>query len=179
MRNFIIKEHSGEILVKNSPPRGATFTIYLPVAQPSTTAAEPALGVTLAASGKVLLVDDEEDVLQLEREILISHGLTASVARGVGEAIDILKRTPVDAVVADVKIPGELSTLDLYDWIGKHRPELSTHVAFTAADPNVDNIAKQMKTSGCAILTKPFRIEEFWHTVQKLLSAEIEASTRS
>lgn len=175
----IIKEHSGEILVKNSPPRGATFTIYLPVAQPSTAAAEPALGVTQAASGKVLLVDDEEDVLQLEREILISHGLTASVARGVGEAIDILKRTPVDAVVADVKIPGELSTLDLYDWIGKHRPELSTHVAFTAADPNVDNIAKQMKTSGCAILTKPFRIEEFWHAVQRLLSAEIEAPARS
>ncbi len=175
----IIKEHAGEILVKNSPPRGATFTIYLPVSQPSLPTAEPSLPIADAASGRVLLVDDEEDVLQLEREILISHGLSANIAHGAGEAIEILKRTPVDAVVADMKMPGELSTLDLYCWIGKHRPELSTHVAFTASDPTSGKVAEQLKTSGCTILTKPFRIEEFWHAVQKLLSAEIEAPAPS
>ncbi|HKQ85910.1 MAG TPA: ATP-binding protein [Candidatus Acidoferrales bacterium] len=175
----IVKEHAGEILVKNSPPRGATFTIHLPVSQPSSAAAEPPLRVAEAATGKLLLVDDEEDVLQLEREILISHGLSAKIAHSAAEAIEILKRGPVDAVVADMKMPGELSTLDLYCWIGKHRPELSTHVAFTASDPSSGKIAEQLKTSGCTILTKPFRIEEFWHAVQKLLSAEIEAPTRS
>ena len=135
--------------------------------------------ITEAASGKVLLVDDEEDVLQLEREILLSHGLSANVARSAVEAIEILKRTPVDAVIADMKMPGELSTLGLYEWIGKHRPELSTHVAFTAADPNIANTAERLRVSGCTVLTKPFRIEEFWRAVQKLLSAEIETSART
>ncbi len=175
----IIKEHAGEILVKNSPPRGATFTIFLPVARPLTIAAEPTPPALEAASGKVLLVDDEEDVLQLEREILISHGVSASVAHSAREAMEILRRTSVDAVVADIKAPGDVSTLDLYHWIGKHHPELAGHVALTAADPSVGDVAEQLKTSGCTILVKPFRIEEFWRAVQKLLSAEIEAPARS
>jgi CheY-like chemotaxis protein len=131
-----------------------------------------------AIGGRVLLVDDEEDVLQLEREILISHGLTAKTARTAGEAIEILKRSPVDAVVADMKLPGQLSTFDLYTWIGTHRPELATHVAFTASDPGGGDIAGQLKLSGCTVLAKPFRIEEFYLAVQKLLHAEVTASAR-
>jgi PAS domain S-box-containing protein len=175
----IIKEHAGEIVAKNSPPRGATFTIYLPVSPASAPSAEPSLQMPEAAAGKVLLVDDEEDVLQLEREILISHGLSAKTARSAGEAIEILKRTPVDAVVADMKMPGDLSTLDLYCWIGNHRPELATHVAFTASDPTSGKVAEQLRSSGCTVLAKPFRIEEFWLAVQKLLHAEISAPARS
>ena len=174
----IVKEHAGEIHVKNSPPRGATFTIYLPVAKGSAPAGEPESQVPEAAGGRILLVDDEEDVLQLEREILVSHGLNARIAHGAADAIEILKRTAVDAVIADMKMPGEVSTLDLYHWIGKHRPELSMHVAFTASDPGSADVAEQLKNSGCIILSKPFRIEQFWRTVQRLLHAEVSAPLR-
>ncbi len=174
----IVKEHAGEIHVKNSPPRGATFTISLPVSQASEPSPEPSSQIAEATGGRVLLVDDEEDVLQLEREILISHGLSAKTARSATEAIEILKGLPIDAVVADMKMPGDLSTLDLYRWIGKHRPELATHVAFTASDPTSGEVAEQLKSSGCSVLSKPFRIEEFWLAVQKLLHAEIAAPTR-
>jgi PAS domain S-box-containing protein len=173
----IIKEHSGEIHVKNSASRGATFTIYLPVLKPLAPTPEPAGQVPEATGGKVLLVDDEEDVLQLEREILISHGLSAKIARNAGEAIEILKRTPIDAVVADMKMPGELSTSDLYSWIGKHRPELMTHVAFTASDPASAEMAERVRAAGCTLLAKPFRIEEFWLAVQRLLNEEIATSS--
>lgn len=174
----IIKEHSGEIHVKNSPPRGATFTIYLPVSKPLPSATEPATQIPEANGGKVLLVDDEDDVLQLEREILVSHGLSAKIAHNAAEAIEILKRTPVDAVIADMKIPGELSTIDLYAWIGKHRPELTTHVAFTASDPDTREMAERVKSSGCTVLAKPFRIEEFWLAVQRLVNAEAASQLR-
>ena len=126
----------------------------------------------------MLLVDDEEDVLQLEREILISHGLSAKIAHNAGEAIEILKRTPIDAVIADMKMPGEISTLDLYFWIGKHRPELTKHVAFTASDPSSGETAERVKACGCTVLAKPFRIEEFWLSVQRLLNTEIVTSLR-
>jgi PAS domain S-box-containing protein len=174
----IIKEHSGEISVRNSPPRGATFTILLPVSVGAMPANESSAQLPEATGGKVLLVDDEEDVLQLEREILISHGLSARTAHSAKEAIEILKRTHVDALVADMKMPGQVSTLDLYCWIGNHRPELATHVAFTASDPGSGEIAEQLKGSGCAVLAKPFRIEEFWLAVQKLLQAEVASSRR-
>jgi two-component system, NtrC family, sensor kinase len=174
----IIKEHAGEIHVKNAPPRGAMFTILLPVAAGSIPEAEPSTQLSEAVGGRVLLVDDEDDVLQLEREILISHGLSAKTARSAREAIEILKRTQVDGVVADLKIPGDVSTLDLYCWIGNHRPELATHVAFTASDPTSGDVAEQLRASGCSVLPKPFRIEEFWLAVQRLLHAQETASGR-
>jgi PAS domain S-box-containing protein len=174
----IVKEHAGEIHVKNSPPRGATFTIYLPVSSPSASVIEPSSHELETVGGRVLLVDDEEDVLQLEREILISHGLRAKTARSAREAIEILKRTSVDAVVVDMKMPGEFSTLDLYYWIGNHRPELATHVAFTASDPRSGEVAEQLKSSGCTVLSKPFRIEEFWVAVRKLLNVEVTVPSR-
>jgi PAS domain S-box-containing protein len=173
----IVKEHAGEIHVKNSPPRGATFTIYLPVSVGAAPAAEPSLQLPEAAVGRILLVDDEEDVLQLEREILISHGLSAKTARSASEAIEILKRSPMDAVVADMKMPGEITTLDLYFWIANHRPELATHVAFTASEPGSNGMTEQLKKSGCTVLAKPFRIEEFWFAVQRLLHAEVGSSS--
>jgi two-component system NtrC family sensor kinase len=174
----IVKEHAGEIHVKNSPPRGATFTIYLPVSVGSAAPSEPTSQMGESAAGRVLLVDDEEDVLQLEREILISHGLSAKTVRSAAEAIEVLKRTQMDAVVADMKMPGELSTLDLYCWIGNHRPELATRVAFTASDPASGDIAGQLRASGCTVLAKPFRIEEFWTAVHKLLNAEVPVPSR-
>ena len=174
----IIKEHAGEILVKNSPPRGATFTIFLPVSVGATAAIalEPSARATESASGRVLLVDDEDDVLQLEREILISHGLSAKTARSAGEAIEILKHSQVDAVVADMKMPGETSTLDLYFWIGSNRPELAARVAFTGSDAGSGEVAERLRDAGCTILAKPFRIEEFWHAVQTLLQHEVTGS---
>jgi PAS domain S-box-containing protein len=174
----IVKEHSGEILVRNSPPRGATFTIYLPVSVGETPRVEQSAHLPDTAAGRVLLVDDEEDVLQLEREILVSHGLSAKTAQSAAEAIDVLKRMPIDAVVADMSMPGDISTLDLYCWIGTHRPELATHVAFTASEPSSGPVAEQLKSSACTVLPKPFRIEEFWLAVQRLLNVELPAPSR-
>ena len=174
----IVKEHAGEIHVKNSPPRGATFTIYLPISKVPEATSEPDPRAPEAMTGRVLLVDDEEDVLQLEREILISHGLKVQLAASAAEAIEILKGTPIDAVVADTKIPGRISTVDFYCWITKHRPELSAHVAFTASDAGGGKIAEELKASGRTIVAKPFRIEQFWQSVQKLLSAEFETPAR-
>ena len=73
-------------------------------------------------------------MLQLEREILVSHGLSAKIAHNAGDAIEILKRDSVDAVVADMKIPGEIST-PISIAGSEHRAGLAHHVAFTASEP--------------------------------------------
>jgi CheY-like chemotaxis protein len=167
----IIKEHAGEIQVRNSPPRGATFLIRLPVSQ-AAVQGEVAIQAPEAASGRVLIVDDEEDVLQLEREILQSHGLTVRTAANAAEAIEVLKQSPVDAVVADMKMPGEVSTLELYGWIANNRPDLATHVAFTSSDHTASDVASRLQSAGCHIVSKPFRIEDFWAAAQRLLHAD-------
>jgi PAS domain S-box-containing protein len=175
----IVKEHAGEIHVKNAPPRGAMFTIQLPIslAAPAPKSEAPVRAAKEPA-GKILLIDDEEDVLQLEQEILVSHNLGVKTATSAAEGVEILKTTTVDAVIVDMKMPGEMSTLDFFCWIGRHRPELATRIAFTASDPNPDAISDQLKASGGMVLAKPFRIEDFWLAVQKLLQADMVAPLR-
>jgi len=172
----IIKEHAGEIQVRNAPPRGAVFTIEIPVslAAPAQKPGIPARTVKTVA-GRVLLVDDEEDVLQVEQEILASHNLAVETATSAAQGIEILKATAFDAVIVDMKMPGELTTLDFFCWIGRHRPELATRIAFTDSDPTLGAVSDQLKASGCMVLAKPFRIEDFWQAVQKLLHTEIAA----
>ena len=172
----IVKEHGGEIQVRNSPPRGATFSIVLPVLA----ASEPSeKGKTLPAkadvAGTVLLVDHEDAVLQLEQEILRARGMAVRLARSGQEAVDLLRRETVDAVVAGVKLPGQISVDSLYRWIEKNRSELAGRIVFTVSNARDGEISAGLRNSGCSILEKPFSVESFYDTVLKTLRTEVPA----
>ncbi|HKV05786.1 MAG TPA: ATP-binding protein [Candidatus Acidoferrales bacterium] len=174
----ILKEHGGEIQVRNSPPRGATFSVVLPLVAAAAPSGEPTRRRANRTAGTVLLVDREEALLQLEQEVLVSSGASVRVARSVDEAIEALERDSVDAVVADLNIPGETSTAGLYRWIEANRPELAARVVFTAS--NVDEAASDaLRDTGCPIIAKPFPVEEFCDTVQSVLAAQVPSASKS
>jgi PAS domain S-box-containing protein len=175
----IVKEHGGEIQVKNSPPRGATFSIMLPML-PSERRAEPKppSRVRENIAAKVLLVDEEETVLQLEHEVLRSRGVTVKLARSGKEATELLRRETVDAVVTDMNMTGEISAVAMYRWIEQNRPELSGRIVFTASNAREGEASAPLRNSGCPVVPKPFAIEQLWEAVQKVLTAEVSAPVR-
>lgn len=170
----IVKEHGGEIQVRNSPPRGATFTITLPLLvvsspMPST----DTICGNEAPAGKILLVDDEETVLQLEEEILVARGSSVRLARNERDAIDILKRDSVDAIVASANLADEDPSANLYAWVQKNRPDLCARFLFTVSTAAEDLIPGLVRHSGCRILRKPFKIDEFCKALQTTLAAPV------
>ena len=175
----IVKEHGGEIRVRNSPPLGATFTIHLPIVP----AAEP-LPVSSSFKedeskiGKVLVMDHEEAVLQLEQAALAGLGVPVKIARSVREGIEILKRESMDAIVTDVKMPGEISTTQLYRWIEQNQPELAGRVIFTVSPGCENELKRTLRKSSCQFLRKPFQKEQILDAVQKMLDLEISAPVR-
>lgn len=175
----IIKEHGGEIQVRNSPPRGATFTILLPIlAVPRPALPEPFSRTNQTAKGKVLLVDNEESVLQIEHEILRASGVSVRTARSGSEAIALLKEESVDAVVSDLDMPGEATAAVLFQWITKNRPELAGRVVFTVSNARDGEAGEALRRSGCPVVSKPFAIEAFWKAVKTALSAEVPATVK-
>jgi len=174
----IVKEHGGEIQVRNSPPRGATFTITLPLLVVSTPPPPDATDANEAPAGKILLVDDEETVLQLEEEILIARGSSVRLARNQRDAIDILKRDSVDAIVASANLADEESSVSLYNWIRKNRPDLSARIVFTISTATEDLIPDSVRNSGCQILRKPFKIDEFSKALQAVLSVPVAGASK-
>jgi PAS domain S-box-containing protein len=174
----IIKEHGGEIHVRNSSSRGAIFTVTLPlqtVAPPQSKAHLPP--AECAIGGTVLLVDQEEALLQVEQQVLLSAGASVKLARSAQEAIEILKGNLIDAVVADINIPGEISAIDLYRWVEENRPELAARMVFTASDTGHASPAAFRKFRR-PILAKPFPIEAFSKSVQNVLAA-VPTSSKS
>jgi len=175
----IVKEHGGEIQVRNSPPRGATFSISLPLSDETSVASnEPASRRAHAMPGTILLVDQEEALLLLEQEVLVSSGALVKVARTAEEAIEILNRDFVDAVVSDINLPGKTSTADLYGWIKENRLDLATRIVFTASNAG-DAAAHILRNSGCPVLAKPFPVEEFCKAVQSVLAGPVTSNSRS
>jgi PAS domain S-box-containing protein len=175
----IVKEHGGEIQVRNSPPRGATFAIILPILSigdsPAKEIASPSKSTT---TGTVLLVDHEESVLQLEQEILRARGFTVRAVRTAEDAISILRRETIDAVVTDVKIPGEMSASGFYRWLEENRPELAGRAIFTVSNARAGEVTATLRESACSILEKPFSIDAFCSTVLKTLRAELPAALK-
>ncbi|MGH9717822.1 MAG: PAS domain S-box protein [Candidatus Acidiferrales bacterium] len=175
----IVKEHGGDIEVRNSPPRGATFAITLPLlvgtSAPPTERTANAKGIV---PGTILLVDDVETVLQLEEEVLGAAGASVRVARSAQQAMEILKKEPVDVIVCDAKLHGDDSAADLYRWIQKKRPELISRLLFTVSNAGQEIESPFLRKTCCPVLRKPFKIEELLGAVKSVLSTAMPSPAR-
>jgi signal transduction histidine kinase/ActR/RegA family two-component response regulator len=108
----IVRRHEGQIEAESDAGRGTTFRIKLPAAK-STARAEAATEpptITLMpqkpGATRVLVVDDEENVRELLRDILESEGYQVRLAAGGHEALRLLGEGAFDAVFTDLGMQG-------------------------------------------------------------------------
>ncbi len=166
----IVKEHGGEIQVRNSP-RGVTFTVTLPVISTTVLTSPARRKFAVEAMGsRILLVESEEAVLYLEEEVLRKHGIFVRAARSAESALEVLNHESFDAAVMDVKLQGETSATSLYHWIEENRPELAPRVIFTASNTSDPDAIALPGKLGCPLLTKPFPVEELMQALHQILA---------
>jgi two-component system NtrC family sensor kinase len=165
----IVSEHGGEIHVENVPEHGACFTITLPIPLAVENSPASSDGAPAIVRGKVLLVDDEEAVLGLEKEILESRALSVTAVRSGEEAMNLLSSETVDLIVTDMKMPGLVSGIALYEWVRNNRPELARKIVFTMSDAATDSTSATLREAGIMCVQKPFEVETFWGAIQRTL----------
>ena len=109
-----VKGHGGYIDVVSEIGRGTTFSIYLPVKRPSG-GEDPADGVQQepafrepANRGTILLVDDEQAVLKVAKEILYKLGFNVLAAEDGEDALRLFRenREEIVLVILDIVMPG-------------------------------------------------------------------------
>jgi signal transduction histidine kinase/ActR/RegA family two-component response regulator len=104
----IIRRHEGAVEVESEQGRGTTFRIRLPAAKSSAKsaveAAPPALALVPQPPGaaRILVVDDEEHVRELLKDILESEGYGVRLAGDGREALALLGGADFDAVFTDI-----------------------------------------------------------------------------
>jgi len=105
----IVKQSGGYIRVRSTRGKGTEFLIYLPRinAEPEKVVARRPKS-DQAASGTVLVVDDEAGVRRVLQRILTAEGYTVAVAAGGEEALGMFKSSNVaiDLLITDIVMPG-------------------------------------------------------------------------
>src|SRR5512137_2969196 len=91
----------------------------------------------------VLAVDDAPTTLEVLERNLTTQGYRVFTAQSVSEAITVLKTTPVDLVITDLKMPG-VSGLDLIRHVRENFKE--TEVIMITGYPTVEGAVKAVKT---------------------------------
>ncbi|HVF42246.1 MAG TPA: ATP-binding protein [Pyrinomonadaceae bacterium] len=109
----IIRRHEGSVSVHSESGRGTSFRILLPPAtseraESKTTGELPSISLVPQQPGRtrILVVDDEERVRELLRDILESEGYCVALARGGREALGLLSESEYDAIFTDLGMQG-------------------------------------------------------------------------
>lgn len=106
MAYAIVRRHRGEIRVASQPGRGATFTITFPVARESSATAGEATAERVRRAARVLVVDDDPQVLTLLAQLLESQGHTVTAAASGPAGLEQFAPGRYDVVLANLAMPG-------------------------------------------------------------------------
>jgi len=170
----IVKEHGGDITANNAAEGGAVIEVKLPAAvsakvEPESLKPAPRIHEG-AVHGRVLLVEEEEAVLEFERDVLAGAGATVVTAKTSQDVKTRLLSEPFDALILNGKMPGQWSVKESCQWLKENCPGMVDHVLFTFSN-GVEPSDERAFLQGSAVpyLVKPFEVAEFIAQARRLL----------
>lgn len=121
----------------------------------------------------ILIVDDDIQILELLHRHLQAWNYHTYKAISVKEAVAILKDTPIDLLITDLKMP-EVDGFELIKFVSEHYPQLPKLIV--TGYPNVQDSLAAIKSGVVAYLTKPFTKDELKIAIdQSLLPSNSDA----
>ena len=164
----IVKNHNGIIRVYSEQGHGTTFVIYLPASQVEESDVSETDFTLLKGSECVLLVDDEEGPIEVEKLMLKELGYSVITAENGREAIDIYTKNSekVDLVALDMIMP-EMSGKATYEELKKINPAVRV---LLVSGYSTNKQTEELFDLGCkGFIQKPFDIIELSHKLREVL----------
>ncbi|MBI5576986.1 MAG: PAS domain S-box protein [Deltaproteobacteria bacterium] len=161
----IVKQHEGWVNLESRPGKGTTFHAYLPRAEAGAEEEKSRAGeVAREKMGKetILLVDDEEMIRTLGRQVLEVHGYSVLVAADGQEAADLYSahRDRIDLTILDLSMP-YLSGSEVLERIRGMNP--GAKVIMSSGHPSRET------SRASAFLPKPYRADKLTRIVRDVL----------
>ncbi len=168
----IISNHAGYINVESQVGQGTTFTIYLPASYKQTVASDKASAPGLRKGDEtILLVDDEEMVTDVGKQLLERLGYTVKTVGSGREALGVFGRekATIDLVILDMIMPG-LSGSETFNRIRALDPEVKT---LLSSGYSLNGQATDILKRGCSgFIQKPFNINELSQKIRDILDGD-------
>ncbi|MEA1969064.1 MAG: PAS domain S-box protein [Thermodesulfobacteriota bacterium] len=170
----IINKHDGHIFVRSKSGKGTIFTIYLPASaeQISSDPGEEAQKPAKTVKGTILVMDDEQMIQDVAKEMLSRFGHEVLQAKDGEEAITIFRERfhsdhPVDVIIMDLTIPGGMGGKDAIKEILKINPDAR---AIVSSGYSNDPVMANCRQYGFKeVLGKPFEMSQLKETINSVL----------
>src|SRR5450631_1588800 len=169
----IVKEHGGEIVARNREEGGATIEVRLLASEkPALPEAAVSPRRESVLAGHVLLVEDEEAVLEFERDVLVGAGAEVAISMSVEDTQHQLRNGSFDVIVMNGRMPGGCSPQEMYDWIAKNCPGLEKGLLLTFSTATDTQTRSFLQEHGVPSLAKPFEVADLISHVRVLSQRE-------
>ena len=161
-------QSGGDVRIASTPDKGTTVTLLLPCSGRALSKPGPDVLARLEATrkGRILLVEDNEEVGEFAESLLSELGHRVSWAKSAEQAMALARAEGFDAVFTDVVMPG-MSGLELADELGRLRPDLPIILTTGYSDEIAET-----GTGGKPVLLKPYRLETLAAAIDQALAVE-------
>lgn len=115
---------------------------------------------------RILVIDDEENMLELYSRILGKEGYKVTTALTAEEALDLFRSKVFDLIIADLALPG-MNGVELLKKVKEEDPDIP-YILITAYG-TVESAVEAMKLGAFDYIPKPFQTEELKIVIKKAL----------
>ncbi|MBT6310677.1 MAG: response regulator [Rhodospirillaceae bacterium] len=165
------KQSEGHMTISSEIGHGTTVALYLPrglqALKPDTKeeeAPEPR-----SRAGRILVLEDDEDLRAIPVHILRTHGFEVIEARNGAEALECLRTEEAfDLLFSDVMLPGSINGVDVAQEALRLQPEIQVLFATGYSQNAIEDHG--MSGDEVHVLTKPYARKDLLAEVDSLLS---------
>ena len=121
---------------------------------------------SLSERGRILAVDDDPGILEMEKDVLLTEGYVVETALSGKEAVQKVRALPFDLVLTDLKMP-TMDGMDLLKEFVEVDPEMP--VIILTGHGDISSAVESIKQGAYDYLTKPLHVQKLILTVEKAL----------
>jgi PAS domain S-box-containing protein len=159
-----VHQSGGTVSVDSKLGQGTTVALYLPRSQEQPRAVNTQDDVESAGSGRVLVVEDNPEVLGVSVSMLEQLGYDVHSVSDATSALAAVEKENFDIVISDIVMPGSMDGMALANAIRARKPDLPV-LLMTGYSPDL-----AQKETEFAILRKPFQISDLGRTITRLIA---------
>ncbi len=164
----IIDTHGGFLTVQSNIGKGTSFFVQLRSVENELLSQE----TTVPASSNhkvynILVVDDEEGVAELVRDLLQDKGHTVTVSTDARESLTLMKQWSFDVILSDFKMP-QLDGAGFFKIIQEDMPHYARRIGFITGDAMGKKVASFFDHTRRPYIEKPISTHELIELVSRL-----------